>query len=152
MIAMQWYTNSSSDHQKCFSQTNSRDAHEVLFFFNTISQKVINPDTLDGLQHEVVKTLCQLENWNVFLWYHVPSHCTHYVWDKVLWPCDSPQYVPIWAIHGNTKSITVVIGIDPRPALSKDIQPRRWLPFAQTTCLTNSLLVCLVLSIRGCFP
>jgi hypothetical protein len=30
-------------------------------FFNAISQKVINPDTLDGLQLEVVKTLCQLE-------------------------------------------------------------------------------------------
>ena len=30
-------------------------------FFNTISQKVINPDTLDGLQDEVVKTICQLE-------------------------------------------------------------------------------------------
>ena len=30
-------------------------------FFNTISQKVMDPDTLDDLQEEVVKTLCQLE-------------------------------------------------------------------------------------------
>ena len=30
-------------------------------FFNSISQKVMDPNTLDDLQEEVVKTLCQLE-------------------------------------------------------------------------------------------
>jgi hypothetical protein len=46
----------------------------------------------------------------------------------------------------------VINDIDPRPAFSKVIHPRRWLPFAQTTCPTNSLLVFLVLAMRGDLP
>jgi hypothetical protein len=46
----------------------------LCLFFNTISQKVINLDTLDGLQLEVVKTLYQLEMYSMSSFFDIMVH------------------------------------------------------------------------------